>query len=119
MAGVEGSLRYRRSKFQYTQFEMWEHVFYLVPRLMFNRLRHGRFLDIFVTHAPPFGVHDQPDLPHRGIKAFNWLLRVFKPAIHLHGHIHVYQTDTVTETLYEQTRVINTYGYREITFDVP
>lgn len=118
LAGVEGCLQYNAGPFQYTQGEMWGHVLNLVPLLMVNRLNHGRYLDVFVTHASPWGIHDEADLPHQGIKAFNWLLKVFKPAYHFHGHIHVYRSGTATETVYEQTSVINTYGYRETVLEV-
>ena len=111
-AGVEGSLRYSRGPYQYTQTEMWSHIIRLIPGLYWNKIRHGRFLDVFVSHAPPCGIHDQIDLPHRGIDAFRWLLRTFKPAYHFHGHIHIYRPDDVTETFFEQTCVINTYGYK-------
>jgi Icc-related predicted phosphoesterase len=57
------------------------------------------------------------DLPHHGIKAFRWLLQVFKPAYHLHGHIHVYRNDIPTITQFEETQVINCYGYRELTLE--
>ncbi len=116
LAGIEGSLRYNYGPHQYSQAEMWMMVLGLVPGLLYNRLRHGRFLDIFVTHAPPWGIHDMDDLPHHGIKAFRWFLRVFRPAYHLHGHIHVYRNDTCIETRYAGTTVINCFGYREITF---
>ena len=112
MAGVEGSLRYRKGDYQYTQSEMWWHVFGLVPGLIANRVRYGRYLDIFITHAPPWGVHDQTDLPHQGIKAFLWLLRVFRPEYHFHGHIHVYRPDTVVKTWYANTWVINAFGHK-------
>lgn len=113
-AGIEGSLRYRIGPFQYTQSQMWRHVFRLVPNLFINRLRYGRFLDVFITHSPPSGIHDMPDLPHQGIKAFRWFLKVFKPAYHFHGHVHVYRPDTAVETIFNQTKVINTFGYREM-----
>lgn len=116
LAGMEGSLRYNYGPHQYSQAEMWMMVLGLVPGLLYNRLRYGRFLDIFVTHAPPWGIHDMDDLPHRGIKAFRWFLRAFRPAYHLHGHIHVYRNDTRIETRYTGTTVINCFGYREITF---
>lgn len=112
LAGIEGSVRYRNGKYQYTQSEMWEHVFHLIPRLMANKIQCGRFLDILITHAPPWGIHDQTDLPHQGIKAFLWLLRVFRPEYHFHGHIHVYRSDTVTRTWHENTWVINAYGHK-------
>jgi uncharacterized protein len=119
LAGAEGSLRYRDGPYQYAQWEMWLMIFSLAPRLLYNRIRYGRFLDIFVTHASPWGIHDAPDLTHQGFKAFRWFLRVFQPAYHLHGHIHIYRPDTVTETLFHKTRVINTFGYRSLDFTVP
>jgi uncharacterized protein len=118
MAGIEGCLRYREGPFQFSQSEMWSMVFRFVPALISNRLRYGRFLDIFISHAPPWGIHDQEDLPHQGIKAFRWLIRVFQPAYHFHGHIHVYHPDAVTETQVGKTLVVNTYGYREIKLDL-
>ncbi len=113
LAGVEGSVRYNRGPIQYTQAEMWGHVMRLVPGLLRNRILYGRYLDIFVTHAPPWGIHDRPDPAHRGIRAFRWLIRFFGPAVHLHGHSHVYRSDTRMETLFHSTRVINTHPYRE------
>ena len=113
LAGVEGSLRYRHGPFQYTQTEMWSHVLRIVPSLIRNRARCGRYLDIFISHAPPWGIHDQPDLPHQGIKAFRWLLETFRPRYHFHGHIHVYRNDTQTVTNYQSTTVVNTYGFAE------
>ena len=113
LAGIEGCLRYRDGPFQYSQTEMWEHVFSLVPGVILNRVRYGRFLDVLVTHAPPHGIHDQPDLPHQGIRAFRWFIATFKPAYHFHGHVHVYRPDATTETNFDKTRVVNTFGYGE------
>lgn len=118
LAGVEGCLRYNRGPFQYTQNEMWLNVLTLMPGLLANYLKRGRFLDIFVTHAPPWGIHDQSDRAHQGIKAFRWFDKVFAPAYHFHGHVHVYNPKTVTETTFGRTRIVNTFGYRETTIDV-
>lgn len=119
LAGIEGSLRYKDGPYQYTQTEMWMQVFKIMPGLVYNRLVHGRFLDILVTHAPPWGIQDQSDLAHQGIKAFRWLLQVFKPIYHFHGHVHIYHPNMVRETVYEKTHVINAYGYKEIDIDLP
>jgi len=116
LAGVEGSIRYRHGPFMYSQTEMWWNVFRLVPKLLINRVKFGRYLDIFVTHAPPRGIHDQQDYAHQGISAFLWLDKVFKPKYHFHGHIHVYRNDQIIESLLECTQVVNTYGYRKINF---
>jgi uncharacterized protein len=115
LAGIEGSVRYNFGEHQYTQAEMWSLAYWLALKLMVNKIRFGRYLDIFVTHAPPWKIHDMDDLPHQGIKAFNWLTRVFKPRYHLHGHVHVYRSDTIIETRVGNTRVINAYSYRELT----
>ena len=119
LAGIEGCLQYNYGPHQYSQAEMWALVLGLVPGLLINRLIYGRYLDVFVTHAPPWKIHDLEDRPHRGIKAFRWLIETFQPAYHLHGHVHVYRNDIPTVTRVGRTVVINVYGYREITYQVP
>jgi uncharacterized protein len=117
LAGIEGSLRYKHGPFQYTQEGMWVQVISLIPALIRHRLQYGRFLDIFVTHASPWAIHDQTDLAHQGIKAFRWFLHVFQPRYHFHGHVHVYHPNTIRETFFENTHVINSYGYKELEID--
>ena len=119
LSGVEGSIRYNtQSVFQYTQNQMWFHVFRLVPGFIINKMVHGRYLDIFVTHSPPWKIQDREDYPHQGIKAFRWLLQVFKPRLHFHGHVHVYKPGTIIETWFESTRVLNAYRFTEIDFSL-
>ncbi len=119
LAGIEGSLKYNNGPHQYTQGEMWGMIWMMVPRLFLNYLLYGRYLDIFITHAPPYHIHDSDDLPHQGIKAYNWLIKVFQPTLHLHGHIHLYTQNIVPLTRVKHTQVINSYGYREILFTLP
>jgi hypothetical protein len=113
LAGIEGCNRYNNGPHQYSQSEMWGFALGLVVPLFFNRLLYGRFLDVLVTHAPPWKIHDMDDPPHHGIKAFNWLIKVFQPTLHLHGHIHIYRQDTTIVTKIGKTSVVNTYGFRE------
>lgn len=119
IAGIEGSLRYNNGPYQYTQREMWLNVFRLIPGLFLNRLRFGRYLDIFVTHAPPWKIHDAEDRPHQGIKAFRWFDQVFQPAYHLHGHVHLYRQDAVKLTFFGKTKILNTYGCQVTDFTLP
>ena len=118
IAGLQGSLRYNNGSFQYTQGEMWMQIFNLSSKLMVNKIRYGRFLDIFVSHAPPWHIHDEQDLPHQGIKAFRWFDKVFKPVYHLHGHTHIYRNNSNYITTFVKTKIINCYGYRQIIFDM-
>jgi Icc-related predicted phosphoesterase len=113
VAGIEGSLRYKKGPFQYSQSEMWRNVSLLVPSLLKNKAVYGRYLDVFISHAPPWGINDKQDLPHQGIKAFRWLLEKFRPKYHFHGHIHIYRQYEQTVTKFKSTKVINTYGFAE------
>ena len=113
MAGLEGSIRYNRApKFQYTNTQMWGNIAKLVPALLRNRVRYGRWLDVLVAHSPPLGIHDQPDPAHRGFSSFLKFMEWFKPRYLLHGHIHLYRRDTVVQTRYCETEVINVYPYQ-------
>lgn len=115
LAGLEGCMRYNRhARFQASEWEMWRRVLGLTPRLALNRLRYGRFMDVLVTHAPPFGIHDQPDRAHQGFKSFLWLLRTFRPRYHVHGHIHLYDRNRTAATRYHRTDVINVFPRRII-----
>ena len=93
LAGLEGCVQYNYGPHQYSQREMWIMAWLLGLRLSMNKLRYGRYLDVLVTHAPPWRIHDADDLPHRGFKAFLWLMRVYRPKVLLHGHIHLYRQD--------------------------
>ena len=119
LAGLEGSLKYNNGPCQYSQSDYWQMAWLLAPQLLLNRIQYGRYLDVFVTHAAPAGIHDMDDLPHRGIRAFNWIIRVFRPAFLIHGHIHLYRNDIAWYTQVGPTTVINAYGYREFAYDIP
>lgn len=115
LAGLEGCRRYKPdAPFQYSEPEVRWQTRRLGARLLLNRIRYGRFLDILITHAPPRGIHDDVDLPHQGFDSYLTFLQRFRPSLMIHGHQHVYNRNTVTETIFEDTHVVNTYGYRLI-----
>jgi uncharacterized protein len=111
VGGLGGSLLYNRAENQYSDLSMYLMAAAMVPRLLFNRLVHGRFLDILVTHAPPFEVNDRRDRCHTGFKAFRWFLRTFHPQYLIHGHIHLYDTTERREAVFAETRVLNAYDH--------
>src|SRR5574341_1741505 len=118
LAGLGGSIRYRPDGVhQYTQTEMSARIAALIPGLWLNRLRQGRFLDILVTHSPPFGIHDGGDPAHTGFKSFITFMHNFKPHYLLHGHSHVYRSNEITRTTSESTEVINVYPYRVLDWE--
>lgn len=115
LAGLEGSIRYNtRRRYQFTEEEMWAKIAALTLALMLNKLRYGRYLDICVTHAPPYGIHDGQDLAHHGFKSFLWLMDHYRPTYLLHGHQHLYDPRAVTQTIRGRTLVVNAFGYKII-----
>ena len=119
IAGLGGCLRYNNEPgAQYTETQMMIRLWRLAPRLLLNKLRYGRYLDVMLTHAPPLGIHNGPDRPHRGFAALLRLMDWFEPRYLIHGHIHrSYGFSAVTETRYKQTMVLNTAGYRLLTIE--
>jgi len=117
LAGLGGSMRYNNGPNQFTDFEMFVEITKLIPRLLWNRLFHGRFLDILLTHAPPKGIHDKNDKCHWGFKTYLWFMKVFKPRYLVHGHIHLYDLCDVRCTKWENTMVVNAYSHYIITMD--
>jgi len=113
-AGLQGSPQYSDGPFQLSEVDVWLAILRMVPSLIANRLRRGRFLDVLVTHAPPQGIHDQSDRAHRGFGAVRTFLRIFQPRYHLHGHTHVYDRRTPTTTQFGRTTVMNAYGARTV-----
>lgn len=114
VAGLEGCIRYRPgSPYQYTQGEMTWRAQPLMLRLLFNKIRYGRYLDILIAHSPPAGIHDGPDAPHLGFGVFLSLMRRFRPRLLLHGHKHRYGT-APWRTRYAATEVVNIYPFRLI-----
>jgi Icc-related predicted phosphoesterase len=81
----------------------------VLPRLLWRRLRHGCGADILVTHAPPRGIHDAPDLAHSGFDAFQRLIRAVRPRLVVHGHVHLWTGTETRETHLDGTRILNVF----------
>lgn len=112
LAGLPGSPRYGGGPQQYTEAEMLWMVLRMAPRLLWNRFRHGRALDVLVSHAPARDVGDRPDPAHRGFRTIRRFLRWFRPAYHLHGHVHLYDRSQPHSLRFGATEVVNVFPYR-------
>ena len=116
IAGVSGSRKYNNGLNQYSEGEMKRRLIGMIPSLLWNKQRYGRYLDIFLTHASPRGIHDKEDPCHVGFECFNWFIKKFSPVYLVHGHIHLYdiRDRRVTET--GATTVVNAYAHCLIEF---
>ncbi len=109
ITGLGGCKRYNHGKNQFTEFQMTRRILSLIPRLIINRIFFGRFVDIFVAHAPPRGIHDREDPCHQGFACFRWFIKWFKPRVMLHGHIHIYDNTYNRKTVWKNCAIINVF----------
>jgi uncharacterized protein len=112
IAGIEGSARYRPGPHQYSERELSVMVASLTPRLLLNRYRYGRAVDVLLTHAPPKGPHEGSDYAHRGVPAFNRFHRRWRPRLHVHGHVHLSGANAPRQYVTDDgVRVVNAFEF--------
>ena len=116
IAGASGSFRYNKGLNQYTDRQMFLRLLLMVPALIRNRIKYGRYLDIFLTHASPRHIHDHEDPCHVGFEFYNWFIKKFRPAYMIHGHIHLYDLREERSGVYGGTKVVNAYAHCIIEF---
>jgi hypothetical protein len=87
VAGLGGCLRYSEGPNQYTDGQQARRARALRGRAWWRGRRDGRGVDVLLTHAPPRGVGDADDPPHRGFRALPGLVAALRPAALLHGHV--------------------------------
>ena len=109
LAGLGGSVRYRKGPNQYTQGEMKRRALGLELRARIRRLR----IDVVLAHSPPLDSGDGEDAPHRGFAAFHRLIAQLRPRLFVHGHMHPYGRKHDDRRL-EATLLVNAVPYRLI-----
>lgn len=102
--GLGGCLQYRPdAPWQFTERQMARRI-----RKLRLALWKSGGVDIVLTHAPPRGLGDEEDLPHRGFVCFQKLLDRYHPLCLVHGHVHLRGWPLPErELLYDGTRVVN------------
>jgi hypothetical protein len=119
LAGIPGSPKYAENEpMQFSEFQIRWMMLKMVPKLLWNRLRHGRALDILITHSPARDLGDREDLPHRGFVSFRSLLQRWQPKYMLHGHVHLYDRSQPFMHTFERTTIVNVYPFRVLDLDL-
>ena len=88
LAGLGGCRRYRDGANQYSDRQQARRAVALRAAARWRRQRDGRGVDVLLTHAPPRGVGDGDDPPHRGFTALHGLIDALRPTAMLHGHVN-------------------------------
>jgi Icc-related predicted phosphoesterase len=112
IGGLGGAFQYRRGKYLYTEAQMERKARTMIPRMAINKIKYKRYVDVLITHAPPFGIHDEQTLSHRGFRTFLKLMQRYKPAYLIHGHTRPNTDNKTSVSHYLSTKIINTYNYR-------
>jgi Calcineurin-like phosphoesterase len=110
IAGLGGCRRYSEGPNQYSDRQQARRARALRRRAWWRRRRDGRGVDVLLTHAPPRGVGDADDPPHRGFRALPGLVAALRPAALLHGHVHP-RGSPVRPSRLGQTVVYNVTGW--------
>ena len=116
IVGLGGCRCYNKGPNQFSEFQMFCKILRLLPRMFWNRIVHGRYLDILLTHAAPRGINDKDDPCHKGFQVFLWFMRTFSPKYLLHGHIHLYNINSPRISKYKNTKIINVYSRYELEY---
>lgn len=111
IAGASGSSRYNKGLCQFTDLQMKLKLIKMIPKLILNKIKYGRYLDIFLTHATPRNFHDHEDPCHIGFPCYNWFLEKFKPTYMVHGHIHLYDSREERIGTFCESTVVNAYAH--------
>lgn len=112
VAGLSGSRAYSYGPNQYTERQMCFRAWSLGARIWRRKLLGKPVPQIFVSHAPPFGLGDRKDRAHVGFEAYLDLIDRCEPDLWLHGHVHLYGPNDFRTTGRGRTKVINVYGYK-------
>lgn len=110
LAGLGGCRRYSAGPNQYTDQQQARRAWALRSRAWWRRRWDGREVDVLLTHAPPRGVGDRDDPPHRGFRALPGLVAALRPTALLHGHVHPYGAPVRPGRL-GRTAVLNVTGW--------
>lgn len=113
IAGLPGSPRYtEHDPVQFTERQMMMNMLRMAPRLMWNRVKYGKALDVLISHSPPRDVGDRADHAHRGFQVMRRFIALTKPKYQLHGHIHLYDRSEANRHWLHNTEVINVFPYQ-------
>ena len=110
VAGLGGCLRYSDGPNQYTERQQTRRARTLRRRAAWRRWRDHRGVEVLLTHAPPLGVGDGDDPPHRGFGCYHRLTAALDPPLLLHGHVHPYGSSAPARSL-GRTVVRNVTGW--------
>lgn len=106
IVGFDGSRIYSQGIHQYSEAQMTTQVFRACSKLIFKKP------DIVISHAPITGYHEGKHEVHKGFQCYRKALDFLVPKLWLHGHVHLKNHHEVQESHHNNTKIVNTFGYK-------
>ncbi|MCJ7549213.1 MAG: hypothetical protein MUQ30_05995 [Anaerolineae bacterium] len=117
VAGLQGSTHYSAGDgCQYTEREMAYRALTVIPQLLPNRALRGRYVDVFIAHAPPKASTTAPKAHIRGSGPPCDSSSGLSRGLFLRGHHHRYGRE-IWHTQHQHTDIVNVHPFCMITYD--
>lgn len=111
IVGFDGSPKYSMGPHQYSEKDVFFMVMKSYVKTMFKTV------DLVISHSPIEGINEGSDPIHKGFKSYRKAIDLLKPKYWLHGHIHLKNHHEVQEAQFENTKIINVFGYKVLDLD--
>lgn len=110
LAGISGAKKRNDGKNQFTERQMKRKLSRMIPALLLNKIKYGRYLDILVTHSPPILDEEKEENKQLRFECFTKFINFFKPKYIIHGQVHIYDSQQTRSTKYKNAEIINAYS---------
>ena len=96
----------------------WRQAAAIARRAQRDRLIRRPEPFVVISHVPPEGIGDAPDIYHRGFGAYRWLLGLLRPPVWIHGHTTTASVSRMLEHT-DDTAVANATGAMIVELQAP
>jgi Icc-related predicted phosphoesterase len=103
--GFEGCVRYKNNP----------HVKMYTQEEAVALMSHFPYVDVLITHCPPFGINDNNDPAHVGFHALRTYVEEKQPKYLLHGH--TYPTEETLVSQFLNTKINYIHGDQLVTLN--
>lgn len=110
IAGISGAKKHNDGKNQFTEKQMKRKLSRMIPQLLLNKIKYGRYMDILVTYSPPLIDEKKEESKQDSFECFTKFINFFKPKYLIHGQVHIYGPEQSRTSRYGETEVINAYS---------
>lgn len=122
IAGISGTKKQTNGKNQFTEKRMKKKLMAMIPKLILNKIKYGRYIDILLTHTPPYKQDTSDKIYSKnetatGFQCISKFIKKFKPKYVVHGNIHIYDNEKNRISYEDGYQLINAYSRYVLEFN--